>query len=82
MLETFFSSALSFNLSLSILNNNTSSILISNSVCRLIQINLDSQCIKHFKEKAEELRMFMKSNFLNARQFNNSRDSGIQAHLF
>lgn len=80
--NSFLSPARSFNFPLSILNHNISSLLISNSVCRLIQINLDSHCIKHFKKKAEGLRMFMKSNFLNARQFNNSRASGIQAHLF
>jgi len=46
-------SALSSDFSLSLLNNNTSSLLISNSVCRLIQIKLDSHCIKHFKKKTK-----------------------------
>lgn len=43
--------ALSSDCSLSILNNNTSSLLINNSVWRLIQINLGSHCIKHFRKK-------------------------------
>lgn len=66
--------ALSSDFSLSVLNNNTSSLLINHSVWRLIQIHLGSHCIKHFrgKKKPQELRMLMKSNFLSARQFNNS----------
>lgn len=45
-------SALSSGFILSILNNNTSSLLINSWVWRLIQINLGSHCIKHFRKKS------------------------------